>query len=252
MENNKQECKFCTKQETLIKAHIVPQTFVTNQAKTSNSKNLVEVTKDIDKSGKVIKNNGYFDKDILCQLCDQKFGVWEKTLKIFLSNSSNMNNYCYRSISLAMKEIIWKAHITSRQEFNHIYLGKKYKKILYNSLSRSLNNPDEVPPQDFPIWLRRYKNLGNGDSKYDIIFTMINCGSKGRDPFHGTLYRFDFNNHQIIIRVGGNTLPEAVNNFISNDTPNISEICYKFNNSLEDRFNPNQTILQAFNQVCLN
>jgi hypothetical protein len=202
MENNKQECKFCKEYKKLIKAHIVPQTFVKNQAKTSNDVS-VEVIKDIDKSGKVIKNNGYFDKDILCHLCDKEFGVWEETLKIFLSNSSNMNNYCYRSISLAMKGIIWKAHITSRQEFNHIYLGKKYEKILYNSLSRSLNNPDEVPPQDFPIWLRRYKNLGNGHIKNDIIFNMINCGSKGRDIFHGTLYRFDFSNHQIIIRVGG-------------------------------------------------
>tara|TARA_B110000211_G_C13985425_1_gene511471 strand:- start:143 stop:898 length:756 start_codon:yes stop_codon:yes gene_type:complete len=251
MENNKKECKFCTEQTTLINAHIIPQTFVINQTKKSNIKNLVEVTKDIDKSGKVIIGNGYSDKDILCQLCDQKFGDQENKLKNFLSNSSDINKYYYRRISLAIKGILWKAHITSHQEFKHIYLGK-YEKILYNSLSHSLNNPAEVPTQDFPIWLRRYKNLGNGDSKNDVILNMINCGSKGRDKFNGTLYRFDFSNHQIIIRVGGNTLPEAVNNFISNDTPNISEICYKFNNSLEDIFNPNQTILQAFNQVCLN
>ena len=123
---------------------------------------------------------------------------------------------------------------------------------MYDSLSYSLNNPDEVPPQDFPICIQRYKNvLGNTNNKSDVILNMINCGSKGRDPYYGTLYRFDFSGHQIIIRVGGDTLPKTINQFITNDTPNIVEISYRFSSTVEDIFNPNQSMVRAISPTKL-
>lgn len=243
------ECKLCKEFKKLIKAHIIPQAFVSNKVKEYGNRNLVEVEKD--KSGKEVKANGYFDPNILCNVCDQKFGACEKMLIEFLRNSNNIKKYDYRNINLAIKGVLWKAHTTSHKEFRHIDLGK-YGDNLHDSLQDSLSNPDLIPPQDFLIQIQRYKNaLGNSNSKNDVIFNMINCGSKARDDYGGTLYRFDFSGHQIIIRVGGGPLPKTISRFITDDKPNIVEIPYRFSSTVEDIFNPNQSMVQAISQTKL-
>lgn len=244
-----EQCKFCTELKELIDAHIIPKAFVRNKVKEYGNKNLVEVEKD--KSGKEVRSNGYWDNHILCSSCDNVLGSCEKMLIEFLRNSNDINKYNYRKISLAIKGILWKAHITSNQEFKHIGLGK-YGDKLYTSLKVSLSQPNSMPSQDFPIWIQRYKNvLGNSHNKNDSIFNMINCGSKGRDPYYGTLYRFDFSGHQIIIRVGGDPLPKTINRFITNDKSNIVEISYRFSSTLEDIYKPKQSMLRAISQITL-
>ena len=257
------ECKFCRKtKKNLIKAHIIPQAFVRKKAKeygtdlivVAKGKNNKEKRKGdgyrVDKDGTVrIQSNGYFDPNILCDECDRKFGKCEDKLITFLIDSIDVNKYDYRSISLAIKGILWKAHITTNQEFTHIDLGKKYGDVLYNCLLLHLDNKDKIPPQDFPIWIQRYKNV-LGNSKNDVIFNMINNGSKNRDECHGILYRFDFSGHRIIIRVGGEPLTN-LNQFIANDKANISEVVYRFSGNVNDIFNPNPSIIKAFHSMHL-
>jgi hypothetical protein len=257
-------CKFCRKDKKLIEAHIIPQAFVRKKVKEYKG-DLIEVAKDknnkekrkgdgycVDKDGTVrIQSNGYFDANILCDECDKKFGKCEDKLIKFLTDSTDVNKYDYRSISLAIKGILWKAHITTNQQFIHINLGK-YGDVLYDSLLSHLNNQDKIPPQNFPIWIQRYKNvLGNSNSKNDVIFNMTNYGSKGRDEYYGILYRFDFSGHQIIIRVGGNPLPKTINQFIANDKANISEVLYSFSGNVNDIINPNPSIIKAFSYTHL-
>lgn len=259
------ECKFCRKVKKLIKAHILPQAFVRNKVK-EYEYDLIEVAKDknnkekrkgdgyrVDKYGTVlIQSNGYFDSNILCEDCDKKFGKCENKLIRFLADSTDVNKYDYKGISPAIKGILWKAHITTNQEFSFVNLGI-YANKLYDSLQTSFDEPELIPPQDFPIWIQQYKNiLGDRNNKNDVLQNMISTGVKTRDKYFGTLYCFDFSGHKVTIRVGGNQFPQTINQFITNNKPNVSEIPYIFDGTLEDIDNPNQTIAQAISQIVLN
>ena len=242
------ECKFCKKDKMLIRAHIIPQAIIARQVKQYCCKNLIQIGRDREKP-KPIKANGYFDKDILCSECDGQFGKYEEKLINFLHDSKN--DYNYRNISLAIKGILWKAHITNHQEFQNINLGK-YSKVLYESLSNCFNIAVSIPPQDFLIWIKRYKNTSTIISTQDILANMINCGIHCRDDYYGRLYRFDFWGYQILIRVGGELLPKSFNRFLTYDQHNISEITYSFTGSKNDIESSNRSILNVFQEVTIN
>ena len=144
--NKVAKCKFCKEDKKLIDAHIIPRAFVRNKVKEYNNKNLIQIKKDTI-GYKIIKSNSYFDGKILCHNCDNKF--CDQTLIESLENSYDANIYNYRKISIAIKAILWKAYITTIQEFNQIDLGKIYGDKLYNSLKHSIKYPEEIPPQDF-------------------------------------------------------------------------------------------------------
>jgi hypothetical protein len=243
------ECKFCREDKSLIKAHIIPQAFIKQEVKNSNYKNLRCIYKDKSRYT-IIKANGYFDRDILCQSCDNKLGVCEDTLIKFLRTNKE-SDYNYRNINIAIKGILWKAHITTRPEFNAINLGLKYRDELYNSITYSLNHPEKLPTQDFQIWIQRYKNIYT-NNKQDVLANMITCGTKARDEFHGTLYYFDFSKHKVIIRISGKHLPKHINKFITNSTANISDILYCHRDTEKNIFFPNKTVLNAFYTITLN
>jgi len=82
---------------------------------------------------------------------------------------------------------------------------------------------------------------------------MINpVSDKSRDDYYGTLYTFNFSNHKIIIRVGGEKLPKTINRFITNDKSNIDEICYRFDITMEDIHITLQSMVQALNQLYID
>lgn len=251
------KCRFCGKHKKFIEAHIIPAAFSRDVVKRKgDGKTLIEVSKK--QGGKIVQSNGYRDLNILCGGCDGILGAYEGALIVFLRDSKNISRYNYRKINIAIKGILWKAHITSRPEFKDINLGK-YGDKLYESLKSSIEVLDSTPPQDFPIWICRYKNdLGTENNKSDILYNMISCGSRGRDYYHGTLYRFDFTGHQIIIRVGGESLPQYINRFINIEKPNIYEIRYTYNGiqyiyngSKVDMKNTKISILEYLTQAIL-
>jgi len=115
------ECKFCEKLVELCQAHIIPQALVRNKAKGSK-KGLFY----IDEKGNysIVKSNGYYDRNILCNTCDGKFGAYEEALIKFLKDSDCISKYNYRKISLAIEFILWKSHLTTLPDYEDINLGK--------------------------------------------------------------------------------------------------------------------------------
>ena len=144
-------CKLCGLEKKLIKAHIIPE-FMYKPLYNENHK-FYELTKEDNLKGeKVIpyKQIGEFDKDILCEKCDNELlGSLEKyAQKVFfrkdLSKSempdcknykikdyefSECSNVSYKKMKLFLLSILWRSHITNRPFFNSVSLGPHADKI---------------------------------------------------------------------------------------------------------------------------
>jgi len=165
------KCQLCLQEKKLIKAHIIPE-FLYRDIKDENNV-LYKSTYNLDtlenKTQKI--QTGEFDKDILCQDCDNRIlgSTYERYAQSTMFGS-NLNpeiapicnnfqnpadgaeysictNIDYGKMKLFLLSILWRASITKRKIFKDVSLGKKHEeRIRY--LLHTGNVPSE---QEYPV-----------------------------------------------------------------------------------------------------
>lgn len=158
-------CSLCTKDKKLIKAHIIPD-FMYNGMK--DDQNVFHSYKDIpNKFHPARIQTGEFDKEILCDDCDNGIlgGKYERYAKsIFFNGMFNLELYSifkakdqrsfliipgidYSKMKLFLLSILWRASITKRPFFKEVDLGHKHEKRIRQILYKGII-PDEL---EYPI-----------------------------------------------------------------------------------------------------
>ena len=178
------KCRLCLQDKKLIKAHIIPD-FLYNGMKAENDKNIFyEVTYDLNRKESRLKKiqTGDFDKNILCEDCDNRIigGNYERYAKksmygknidpkiapicknYIIPNNSTEYSICknidYGKMKLFLLSILWKASITDRKSFKDVQLGDKHeerlRKLIYENII-----PNET---EYPIMMTSFMRTKNG------------------------------------------------------------------------------------------
>lgn len=172
------KCRLCLQEKKLIKAHIIPD-FMYSGMKAEDDKNIFyKVTYNLDnkqsKSRKI--QTGDFDKNILCEDCDNRIigANYEKYAQLSMygknidpeiapicKNYQNPNdgaeysictNIDYGKMKLFLLSILWRASITDRKAFKDVDLGEKHEERL-----RKLIYENIVPAEsEYPIMMTSF------------------------------------------------------------------------------------------------
>ena len=209
------KCRLCLKEKKLIKSHIIPE-FMFEKMKDENN-TFFQLTYDADKrdSKKRKVQTGVFDKNILCEDCDNKIlgGIYESyAKKSFYGKNLNpeiapkcknfknpkngteysiCENIQYSKFKLFLLSLLWRASITSQPMFNEVNIGSKHEEILRDYL---LNNlcPNE---HEYPIFITSFLRT---DNPLDNLVGQPKR-FKDRDGFNG--YIFYINSFQFTFGV---------------------------------------------------
>jgi hypothetical protein len=223
------ECKLCLQNKSLINAHIYPQCILKHIRKIlpnqQQNKSHFLLAEKNNPQQKIVKNNGFFDKSILCEACDAELGKYEEKLKEFLINCDTINKlqqyvingkYHYNSVKLAILGILWKSHITSLCEFEEVNLG-----LLADDLCDTIKQ-GIVAVLDFPLMVSQISVQYNGIDPNTLKYTFglpVKCQTEnGLDAYQLQIldYKFD-------IIIDKKPLPNGVELFIFNHSnPNIT------------------------------
>jgi len=138
-------CKLCQKDKKLVKSHIVPEWIFRNLYPDPKNRNgslmIVKL-----KGGAIKRPIGIYDKNILCRKCDNEIGVYDNYgKKIFFDSQLKkhpntdlayfINNTDVSLVKLFFISILWRASISTREEFLKINLGnfeEKFRKTILN------------------------------------------------------------------------------------------------------------------------
>ena len=159
-------CKLCDQQKDLCDAHIIPD-WAFNEIKEGH------IVKIHGRNGKAQKiQTGIFDKSILCADCDgNKIGKYDTyAADFFRGDFSNLIlsgvassgryveyldlvSYDFAQLKLFFISVLWRASITSRQEFKSVSLEPE----LENVAKQAVFNNDAALAKDFYISMSFYK-----------------------------------------------------------------------------------------------
>lgn len=164
-------CKFCGESKKLIDAHIVPEPFFTRFIKPEYKTRLTTV--DRRKHHTIRNQKGFYDPNILCAVCDGKFGVYDKeAIKLFLSDFEvyqkgksyviPKEGFDYKKLKLFFISMLWRASISSLSYFEKVEIGPKYE----DQLLHALKNTESLDEDYLPVFIFKFKHS-------DPIFTGI-------------------------------------------------------------------------------
>ena len=181
------KCSLCLQEKKLIKAHIIPD-FMYSGMKNEDDKNIFyEVTYNLDNNqSKSIKiQTGDFDKNILCEDCDNRIigANYEKyaqtsmygknidpEIKPDCKNYINPNdgaeysictNIDYSKMKLFLLSVLWRASITDRPAFRDVDLGKKHEERLRKLIYKNIVPAETEYPIMMTSFLRTDHSLEN-------------------------------------------------------------------------------------------
>jgi hypothetical protein len=134
-------CKLCDQEKKLIKAHIIPEGFFRPLQSESRAAEIHTNTIGVHPKRSPI---GIYDKNILCEDCDGKLGVWDEYAQKLLLQNFNEDNalydnkekiaykikdYDYIIIKLFFISLLWRASITTQEYFDRIVVGPFEEKL---------------------------------------------------------------------------------------------------------------------------
>lgn len=155
-------CKLCQHEKMLIDAHIIPKFFFRylypNEKIEGQSLLLVNSS-----GGRVLNSRvGPYDKNILCQECDNEIGRFDDyAKKVFIDKwptvSANddkvtiLQNIDYKRLKLFFLSLLWRASISSHDIFSKINVGPFEDRL--RDMIRS-DNPGY--PLEFPVIITQF------------------------------------------------------------------------------------------------
>lgn len=162
-------CRFCEKDKTLIKAHIIAQCL--HEPILDPSGPIMIISKDPNSYPKGT-HTGQYDTEILCAECDGRFSSWEQyTANLLITSGAYerykeakrnedfymIEGYDYSSLKLCLLSILWTMSI-STSSFKDVRLGPFEAKI-----RQMLRDKNPGLAAEFPIVLfRLIDEVGSG------------------------------------------------------------------------------------------
>jgi hypothetical protein len=157
----------CGKERSLIKAHIIPESFYRHVQTSGQPLEILTNT-----AGKFPKRSqkGIYDKEILCQECEKIFGPWDdyaqKLLLQDLSDKDVIRNgstivaykiprFDYGLLKLFFLSVLWRATVSGHNFFSRVSLGP-----FEVPLRSMLLNGDPGSPETFAVTLSRFDDPG--------------------------------------------------------------------------------------------
>ncbi|MCG3737834.1 hypothetical protein ACXHQT_16555 [Vibrio cincinnatiensis] len=136
------KCRLCGENEVLQKSHIIPKSYFKSLKKGNGQ--LVSVTSDDTTIPKKINSDP--KEELLCRTCEQFLSDnYEKYGTRLFKNSHGVkktrkyiefNGFKYTEYYLFLISILWRASISSLEEFSNVQLQKQIESILARSIKR--------------------------------------------------------------------------------------------------------------------
>lgn len=203
------QCKLCLKEKPLVKSHVIPDFMYKGMF--NDEHYLIKInTNNIDQGRKI--HTGSFDKSILCFECDTKIiGKYETYANdiMYLNNSEIkkyermgedglqdilITNINYTKFKLFLLSILWRAHISSRDDFKCVDLGKMHAERIRLMI---LNN-DAKGIDDYATSIMYLKNNSLPVKMVgDFIKTRNNAHTAYLVLINEFLYTFNVSKHDL-------------------------------------------------------
>ena len=157
-------CKLCGLNNKLIKAHIIPASFFRPLRSGQKPPLLI-------RAGDYVKRapTGVYDKTILCENCEPKFGIWDDYAQnLLIQNFQNariverdgdvygyvFDGFDYDKLKLFFISILWRASISSLKFYNGVELNV-FEDVAKDHIKN--NNPGTI--DDFSVMLAHFDEL---------------------------------------------------------------------------------------------
>lgn len=150
------KCRLCLQEKKLIKAHVIPESFLALPTAEEGPAKLIS-----DKKGFHPKKTltGIYDKDILCEACDGELGVLDQhAVEKLLRNSAiadfkvgdqiigrQYDGADPELLSRFIKSVLWRASICSAEFFERVRLGP-YENLIRDEILGRVDNNGRVQP----------------------------------------------------------------------------------------------------------
>ncbi|QXP79010.1 MULTISPECIES: hypothetical protein [Winogradskyella] len=163
----KSTCKLCKEKKSLIKkSHIISE-FLHKEIFDENHKLIAFDPKELRKTNPSISrpSSGAYEGNLLCKKCDNEIiGKYESYVSKLLNKKLNKNEKIkcnikhskdkgtiielsdlnYSSLKLFLLSLLWRAHISSRDEYQNVDLGPYANKIGQSILNENPGSDDDT------------------------------------------------------------------------------------------------------------
>lgn len=157
-------CKLCNQDHKLIKAHVIPESFFRPLRAEEKSPLLIS-------AGNYIKRApiGVYDKTILCEACEKRFGTWDDYAQSLLlqdfqnahtlKNGNDIygyvfDNFDYDKLKLFFISVLWRASISTLKFYENVQLNV-FEEVAKDHIQN--NNPGTI--DDFSVMLAYFDEL---------------------------------------------------------------------------------------------
>jgi hypothetical protein len=158
------KCKLCGLDKKLVKAHIIPEAFFRPLRSGKNAPLLIRV-------GDYVKRApiGVYDKTILCEDCEAKFGVWDDYGQSLLIQNFNaaqpfkeddivygyiFDTFDYDKLKLFFISVLWRASVSNLEFYKTVSLN-----VFEDRAKDHIRNNNPGSADDFAVMLARFDEL---------------------------------------------------------------------------------------------
>ncbi|WP_217514379.1 hypothetical protein [Vibrio metschnikovii] len=224
-------CNLCGKDKKLIEAHIIPRSFY--EPLKVSGKIPILVT---DTAGIFPKRSptGIYDKNIVCESCEQLFSPWDDYGYKFFSQSFsdckaiydngellafNLGQCDYHKLKMFFLSMLWRASVSSHPFFKSVNLGPFEEKVAKLILSN-----DSGDNKNFSVALSKFESDPNKTGMMNPHKTRIS------NVLHYSFYLFNFN---VMIKVSSETAPRVFKDLYISSQKDVHCISRNFEESKE-------------------
>jgi hypothetical protein len=196
-------CALCQSRSPLQDSHIIPEFLYEELYDKIHRFHVVPF--DASKPER-FKQQGLYEK-LLCEVCEQKFSVWEKYAKeafcegtgIKIEQSGGLfklSNLDYHKFRLFLLSLLWRMGVSTQDFFKLVNLGGKHEEIL----RLALLNKDPLEPLQYPCLMSIVHK--NGKLPFSQLSTQpVHMKSDGKHCYcvviSGMLFHFYVTSHSL-------------------------------------------------------
>lgn len=158
-------CKFCQHDNSLIKAHIIPEGFFRRLRSGNQAPTMLT-----NQPGQFPKKSpvGVYDSTILCRNCEDQFGDWDNYAQQLLQDEPlngkkifsglriigyEVPTFDYTRLKLFFISLLWRASVSSHSFYGSISLGPYERKA-----KSMIENQDPGSPEEFGVFLAKFNH----------------------------------------------------------------------------------------------
>lgn len=233
--NEIKKCCLCKINTVLIQAHIIPKwAFKYLYPETDKDSLLL-----IKKGSTTRRPIGPYDPGILCLKCDNFLGIYDNYAKSILLDGEfieeteltyTIKNVKHDKLRLFLISVVWRASISSLNEFSKITIGP-YEDKIRNILLDIQNNVANIFLKDYSFLITKFNE---GQLPQDMVNRNIQIPHKQKIEGVNVIVLYMPRGLKIIIKTDKRKLPETLNKLVEkNDNKHL--LIFKLGNYSESR-----------------